>query len=115
MNVLVVSPHPDDEIIGCGGSIIMHVQNGDSVKIIYVTSGGLLSSEGSNTEDRILNREEEACNACRVLGISDFYFMHESERLLVKSQKVLNHAVRLIREFNPSIIYIPHRNESDQV
>ncbi len=38
---LVFAPHPDDEVIGCGGAIIRHVRNGDPVHVIIVTDGAL--------------------------------------------------------------------------
>ena len=37
--VLVFSPHPDDDILGCGGSLMVHVSKGAKVTIIYMTSG----------------------------------------------------------------------------
>ena len=37
--VLVVAPHPDDEVLGCGGTIAKHVANGDEVYVCVVTKG----------------------------------------------------------------------------
>ena len=38
-NILVLAPHMDDEIIGSGGVICKHIQNGDSVAVVYFTRG----------------------------------------------------------------------------
>lgn len=57
--ILVFSPHPDDDIIGCVGSIAKHIQQGDQVSIIYMTSGEAGSLE-SKPEELIQIREEEA-------------------------------------------------------
>lgn len=38
-NILVLAPHMDDEIIGSGGVICKHIQNGDSVAVVYFTCG----------------------------------------------------------------------------
>ena len=39
MRILVVAPHPDDEILGCGGVMARHVAGGDEVHVAIVTRG----------------------------------------------------------------------------
>ena len=46
LGVLIFAPHPDDDVIGCGGAIIQHVRNGDDVTIAYMTSGGVQNGLG---------------------------------------------------------------------
>ena len=37
--ILVLAPHPDDEVFGCAGAIMRHVAAGDSVRVAVVTDG----------------------------------------------------------------------------
>lgn len=39
MRILVIAPHPDDETLGCGGSLLKHKQNGDSLSWLVATKG----------------------------------------------------------------------------
>ena len=57
--VLVVSPHPDDEAIGCGGTLCKHVLAGDSTRIVFLTSGEQ-GGHGRPVEETIRLREHEA-------------------------------------------------------
>lgn len=59
--VLVLAPHPDDDVIGCGGTMAKHIDQGDEVKVIYFSN--------KNTE-----REKEARKASQILGTSDIEF-----------------------------------------
>ena len=37
--VFVVAAHPDDEVLGCGGTLLRHVSNGDKVYVLFVSDG----------------------------------------------------------------------------
>src|SRR5262249_55735949 len=72
--ILVVAPHPDDEAIGCGGMICLHRRRGESVHVVFLTSGerGLPDTPA---EVVIALREEEARAAGKVLGVSGIDFL----------------------------------------
>ena len=67
-DVLVIAPHPDDEVLGCGGSTLIHRAAGRRVDVLFLTSGELGSAE--QAPDRLAEiREAEARSAADTLGI----------------------------------------------
>ena len=62
--ILVLSPHPDDEAIGCGGTLRKHVVEGDAVRVIFLTSGEG-GGHGRTAEETRRLREREARRAGR--------------------------------------------------
>jgi len=74
VNVLVIAPHPDDETLGCGGTLIRHVQLGDRVSAIFLTSGEL-GLKQMPQEEAWRVRESEAQDAAQVLGLADVHFL----------------------------------------
>jgi len=57
MKVVIFAPHPDDEVFGCGGSILKWIDEGHDTHIIYVTDNRALISWGLKVDEVI---EEEA-------------------------------------------------------
>lgn len=109
--VMIFAPHPDDDIIACGGSIARHVQKGDLVSVIYISSGeaGSLSYP---PEDLANLREEEARQAAARLGVFDLIFLRNPDGYINLDREQLENLVRLIRNKKPTIVYLPHENES---
>lgn len=107
MNVLVFSPHPDDDLIGCGGSIIKHVQAGHHVSIIYMTSGNAGSRKYSKSELGTI-REAEATEACKLLGVTDLYFLRNDDGYLEESRDNFVQVINHIRSIKPAVVYLPH-------
>ena len=71
--VLVLSPHPDDDAIGCGGAILHHTTQGDQVSVIYLTSGEGGGHGRPPTETARL-RENEARTAAEIMGVISVEF-----------------------------------------
>ena len=46
MNILVVVAHPDDEVLGMGGTILKHAIQGDTITVVYMATG-ITSRRGS--------------------------------------------------------------------
>lgn len=114
MNILIISPHHDDEVIGCGGTIAKHHGSGDKVFVIYITAGWSGLPKIKSKEKAIKIREMEAHNACKILGIQKLVFLREDDRdIYNKKGKIIQKLVKTIRDIKPNIIYVPHPNEKD--
>jgi LmbE family N-acetylglucosaminyl deacetylase len=75
--VLVVAAHPDDEVLGLGGTLARHVASGDEVHILILADGETARAESGNTPDfaaEIEARMQAAREAARVIGANDPYF-----------------------------------------
>jgi LmbE family N-acetylglucosaminyl deacetylase len=69
LRVLVVAPHPDDEVVGCGGAILRHVAAGDEVTVVHATDGRMSRAFGLEPGEMAARRHEEAHAAARLLGV----------------------------------------------
>lgn len=108
MNVLVIAPHPDDEAIGCGGTIGKHTARGDRVCAVFLTSGEL-GLKQLPREKAWATREAEAKRAAKILGISQLEFLRLPDWCSGDHVKEGAHllAPLLLRE-QPETIYLPH-------
>ena len=113
MNILIVSPHHDDEVIGCGGAIVKYHRKGDKIWIVYITAGwsGIPKIKSKKEAARI--REREARNACKILGVEKAIFIREEDRNISESGKIIQKLIKIIREIKPNLIYAPHPEEKD--
>ena len=62
MKIVIFAPHPDDEVFGCGGSILKWMDEGHDVHIIYVTDNRALVSWGLKVNDLIVEDAKNYLN-----------------------------------------------------
>ena len=107
--VLIIAPHPDDEVLGCGGTIVKHVSKGDEVVLCVVTKA--YPPEWSETE--LKQRKEEVLRVNRILNIQKTYFLDlPTVKLDTIPQKELNDSIfHIIDEVKPEVIYAPYKGD----
>lgn len=107
-DALVLAPHPDDESIGCGGSILKHTKNGSRVKVIFVTDGAGGDFDGRFGKEYVNLRRESADRALTVLGVHESEFWGYEERMLhEKMRQARERLEAAVSDFRPSVIYVP--------
>ena len=109
MKVLIIAPHPDDEVLGCGGTVAKHTKRGDEVYLCIVTK----AYAPDWSEEFLKNRPKEIERANKILGIKRTYFLdYPTIKLDTIPQKELNEAIyKVVNEVNPDILYFPHKGD----
>ena len=110
--VLVIAPHPDDESLGTGGALALHVESGDPVKIVFLTDGSMADYSGRYGKDEYIEiREAEAREACSILGVADIEFWREPDRGLRVNDENINRLYQVLKDYKPDLIYCPSPHE----
>lgn len=109
--ILVVAPHPDDESLGCGGTLLRHADEGDSVHWFIVTT--MTAAQGFSAE-RIAARSAEIE---AVAAKYPFAAVHRAElpttRLDSLSMGDLVGVVgKVFQSVRPDTVYLPYRNDA---
>ena len=107
--ILVIAPHPDDEVLGCGGTIRSLTKTGATVHLCIVTEA--YTPEWS--KEFISKRPGEVKRAAKILGVKEVHFLgFPTVALDTVPQKELNERMgELIEKIQPDTIYIPHRGD----
>ena len=105
-SVLVIAAHPDDEILGCGGTMARYVDAGNDVKAIFVSDGVSSRANDKNKE----SRREMSRIASNILGVEiAAFFDFPDNRLdsipLIEIVKKIEDQVIAIR---PQVVYTHH-------
>lgn len=109
MKVLVIAPHPDDEVLGVGGTIAKYSSSGHDVYVCIVTSG----SPKLASEAQIAQGKEDALKADKLLGVKETSFLGVPAVMVETLPRYELNAkfVGLIDRIDPDIVYLPHRGD----
>lgn len=102
--VLVLCAHPDDETLGIGGTIALHVQKKDKVFVLIFATGQF--GRDSSTKG-IEKRKEQGKKACKVLGVNQVEFLNYDDQQLetVLLTELTKKIESVINKWKPSIVY----------
>lgn len=109
MKVLVIAPHPDDEVLGAGGTIAKYAARGDEVYVAVVTKG----CEPLFSAESVEKVRAECIEADRLLGVKKTIFMDFPAAMIETVPRYeLNDAfIKLVQDIAPQEVYIPHRGD----
>ncbi len=107
--LLVFAPHPDDEVLGCGGYIAKLREQGARVCVIVVSDG----VRGVQIEIKPEVRQQECLTGLRYLGIDNVEFWKYPDTYLPLSGKILDDYRQIVKKIKPTIILLPNPQEPD--
>jgi len=125
MKALVFVAHPDDEVLGMGGTILKHSQKGDIVKIVYLATG-ITSRRSTNFQNNesydqdenkikamqkeIKELRKDAKRSCNILKVKnfEFYDFPDNEMDSIPLLKIIKVIEKEIKEINPDRVYTHH-------
>ena len=105
MNVLVIAPHPDDEVLGCGGTIARLADEGHDVYVVIVTKAGPPLFD----EAMVAQGRADALKAHALLGVKKTFFCDfpAAHLDMLPHQEVNSALLKLINELQPNMVFIP--------
>jgi len=118
--VIVFAPHPDDETLGCGGTIAKRLSQGYEVVVVYMTDGRhafsklfYINTEPTPEELKEIRREE-ARRAVSILGSQEenlFFLDFEDGRLEQKKAEAQQQAIKILSKQLPVEAYFPSEKD----
>jgi len=107
--ILVIAAHPDDEILGAGGTVARHGSQGDQVLIAIAADRGT-----ARYDDEKIEFVRQCCRAAgRRLGVSDVYFGDFADQKLdvLPILDITRWLEGIANDFKPQVIYTHHRGD----
>jgi N-acetylglucosamine malate deacetylase 1 len=106
-NVLVVAPHPDDETLGCGGTISRHRSEGDSVHWLIVTG---ISTSPEFSPEAVTRRDREILDCAAFFGFEKTHRLeHPTARLdTLPIGELVAGISQVVSEMKAEVIYLPY-------
>ena len=113
--LLVLAPHPDDEVIGCGGLLAQHVREHRQIRVIVATDGTAAEEDGGagrgarDAGAYLATREQESRNGLALFGdpVAIDFFRFPDRGLEASSGALEARLLEVLRDFRPDLIAAP--------
>ena len=112
-SVLIVAAHPDDEVLGCGGTIAHHADAGDKVHVLIMAEGATArwpSRERENALVQLSTLSTAAKSAGRILGAASVDLLDLPDNRLDSMPRL--DLIKIVEEhiesYKPECVYVHH-------
>jgi len=107
--ILIIAPHPDDEVLGCGALMKKHANQGNKVYVLIMSRG----TPRLYTPEKIENVRNEAKEAHKILGVTETHFLdfHAPEMDDVPLADVSRAIAEILSKLQINTLFIPHRGD----
>lgn len=113
--VLIVAPHPDDEVLGCSGLIQRMIENGKQVHIVILSGGGKSHQSCCHIDESTLidSRRNLSRKAAEILGLplNQLHFLDYPDGRISYNDPETQRLQTLIEKISPDAIFVPHKGE----
>lgn len=109
--ILVIAAHPDDEVLGAGGIIAKHVDEGDEVYCLILGQG--MMSRNGVTEENITKLRQDAQTASEILGFKEINFSSFPDNSFdsVPLLEIVKEVENYLEKIKPQVIYTHYEND----
>jgi LmbE family N-acetylglucosaminyl deacetylase len=115
-SAVVFAPHPDDETLACGGTLIEKKRAGAAIKVVFVTNGAYSHVQLMAADQLKTIRRREAISACKCLGVdeTDIIFLDfEDGKFIDTYENAVDHLAKILSEVQPEEVFVPYRGDQD--
>jgi len=110
LNILVISAHPDDEVLGMGGTIKKNSQRGNEVYLCVVSEG----ASAQYSDKKMIKVRQNACiKASKILGISDIFFLDFPDMCLdtIPHLELNKKLEKIMKKIKPQVVFTTPYND----
>jgi LmbE family N-acetylglucosaminyl deacetylase len=116
--IIVLAPHMDDEVFGCGGTLALSAKRGNSVTVVYITDGskgypasamaGKSTTELREAERQLsARRKEEGRRAATILGLETPVCLDLPDAALAVTSEAVARLASVLTSLTPEIVFLP--------
>ena len=114
-SIAVIAAHPDDEVLGCGGTLARFAEEGFDVHILLLADGVSSRVKGKESGEGEAKRQRElaAIEACRVLGASSVKLMDLEDNRLdgLDLLDIVKPVEDFLKEYKPAKVFTHHAGD----
>lgn len=107
-NILIIAAHPDDEVLGCGGTIARHSSNRDRIGVLFIADG--VGARNDAFAENLKKRKQAAEAALKTLGAESLGFLDFPDNRLdtIPLLDIVQKIEKVIEDFQPNVVYTHH-------